>query len=37
LVERVDIGMDSLQVRMRVDALDAVAREMTGGGLGQAA
>jgi DNA invertase Pin-like site-specific DNA recombinase len=37
LVERVDIGTDRLQVRMRVDGLDAVAREMTGGGLGQAA
>ncbi|TVS11562.1 MAG: hypothetical protein EA424_23680, partial [Planctomycetaceae bacterium] len=37
LVERLDIGIDSLRVRMRVDGLDAVAREMTGGSLGQAA
>jgi site-specific DNA recombinase len=37
LVERVDIGIESLQVRMRIDGLDAVAREITGGGLGQAA
>jgi site-specific DNA recombinase len=37
LVERVDIGTDGLQVRMRVDGLHAIAREMTGGGLGQAA
>jgi site-specific DNA recombinase len=37
LVERVEIGTDSLQVRMRVDGLNAVAREMTGGGSGQAA
>ena len=37
LVERVDIGIDSLQVRIRVDGLEAVAREMTGDGLGKAA
>lgn len=37
LVERVDIGTDSLNVRLRVDGLSAVARELTGGGLGQAA
>jgi site-specific DNA recombinase len=37
LVERVDIGMDGLNVRLRVDGLIGLVREMTDGEMGQAA
>jgi len=37
LVERVDIGTDGLNVRLRVDGLDDLAREMLAGSLGEAA
>jgi site-specific DNA recombinase len=37
LVERVDIGADGLNVRLRVDGLTALVREMTDGEMGQAA
>ena len=37
LVERVDIGPDSLNVRLRVDGLGGLAREMLAGGIGEAA
>jgi len=37
LVERVDIGTDGLNVRLRVDGLGNLAREMIAGGVGEAA
>ena len=37
LVERVDIGVDGLNVRLRVDGLGGLAREMLVGGTGEAA
>ena len=37
LVERVDIGSDGLNVRLRVDGLGSLAREMLAGGIGEAA
>jgi site-specific DNA recombinase len=37
LVECVDIGMDGLNVRLRVDGLGSLAREMLAGNLGAAA
>lgn len=37
LVERVEIGMDGLNVRLRVDGLSGLAREMLAGGIGEAA
>ena len=37
LVERVDIGADGLNVRLRVDGLGGLAREMLTGGIGEAA
>ena len=37
LVERVDIGMDGLNVRLRVDGLTGLAREMLARGIGEAA
>ena len=37
LVERVHIGVDSLNVRLRVDGLSGLAREMQAGGLERAA
>jgi len=37
LVERVDIGTDGLNVRLRVDGLSGLAREMLSGGIGEAA
>ena len=37
LVERVDIGTDGLNVRLRVDGLGGLAREMLAGGIGEAA
>jgi len=37
LVERVDIGTDGLNVRLRLDGLDGLAREILAGGLGEAA
>jgi len=37
LVERVDIGSDGLNVRLRVDGLGGLAREMLAGGIGEAA
>jgi site-specific DNA recombinase len=37
LVERVDIGTDGLNVRLRVDGLGGLAREMLAGGIGGAA
>jgi len=37
LVERVDIGTDRLNVRLRVDGLSGLAREMLAGDMGQAA
>jgi len=37
LVERVDIGSDGLNVRLRVDGLGGLAREMLSGGIGEAA
>ena len=33
LVERVDIGTDGLNVRLRVDGLSSLAREMLAGGI----
>ena len=36
LVERVDIGTDGLNVRLRVDGLGGLAREMLAGGIGEA-
>ena len=37
LVERVEIGMDGLNVRLRVDGLGGLAREMLAGDMGAAA
>ena len=37
LVERVDIGEDGLRVRLRVDGLTGLAREMLAGDVGAAA
>ena len=37
LVERVDIGTDGLNVRLRVDGLGGLAREMLAGDIGEAA
>ena len=37
LVERVEIGVDGLNVRLRVDGLSGLAREMLAGGIGEAA
>ena len=37
LVERVDIGVDGLNVRLRVDGFGGLAREMLAGGIGEAA
>lgn len=37
LVERVDIGKDGLNVRLRVDGLGGLAREMLAGGVEAAA
>jgi hypothetical protein len=37
LVERVDIGTDALNVRLRVDGLGGLAREMLAGDIGDAA
>ena len=37
LVERVEIGTDGLDVRLRVDGLSGLAREMLAGGIGEAA
>ena len=37
LVERVDIGIDGLTFRLRVDGLGGLAREMLAGGVGEAA
>ncbi|MBC7286350.1 recombinase family protein [Hoeflea sp.] len=37
LVERVDIGMDGLNLGLRVDGLSSLAREMLTGGIGEAA
>lgn len=37
LVERVDIGTDGLNVRLRVDGLGSLAREMLAGDMGAAA
>ena len=37
LVERVEIGVDGLNVRLRVEGLSGLAREMLAGGIGEAA
>ena len=37
LVERVDISTDGLNVRLRIDGLSGLAREMLAGGVGEAA
>lgn len=37
LVERIDIGTNGLNVRLRVDGLSGLAREMLAGGIGEAA
>ena len=37
LVERVDIGTEGLNVRLRVDGLGSLAREMLAGNMGAAA
>jgi hypothetical protein len=37
LVERVDIGTDGLNVRLRVDGLSGIVREMLAGGIEAAA
>jgi hypothetical protein len=37
LVERVDIGKDGLNVRLRVDGLSGLAREILAGDIGEAA
>jgi hypothetical protein len=37
LVERVDIGTDNLNLRLRVDGLGCLAREMRAGDVGAAA
>ncbi|WP_330448333.1 hypothetical protein FLP41_14450 [Paracoccus marcusii] len=36
LVERVDLGADGLNVRLRVDGLGGLAREMLAGNMGAA-
>ncbi len=37
LIERVDIGMDGLDVRLRMDGLDGLARELMAGDMRAAA
>ena len=37
LVARVDIGTNGLNVRLRIDGLGSLAREMLTGGIGEAA
>ena len=37
LVERVEIGSSGLNVRLRMDGLSGLAREMLAGGIGEAA
>ncbi|TNE55009.1 MAG: recombinase family protein, partial [Sphingomonadales bacterium] len=37
LVERVDIGTDGLNVRLRIDGLGDLAREMQASDIGEAA
>jgi site-specific DNA recombinase len=37
LVERADIAADGLNVRLRVDGLSGLVREMAGGEMGRAA
>jgi hypothetical protein len=37
LVERVEIGTDGLEVRLRIDGFGIRAREMLAGGIGEAA
>ena len=37
LVERVDIGTNGLNLRLRMDGLTDLAREMLAGGIGEAA
>ena len=37
LVERVDISKDGLNVRIRIDGLGSLAREMLAGSVGEAA
>ena len=37
LIERIDIGSDGLNVRLRVDGLSGLAREMQSGNIGEAA
>ncbi|RYD46207.1 MAG: recombinase family protein, partial [Verrucomicrobiaceae bacterium] len=37
LIERVDVGSDGLNVRLRIDGLDGIAREMLGAAIGEAA
>jgi hypothetical protein len=37
LVERVEIGTDGLNVRLRVDGLAGLAHEMLAGDIGEAA
>jgi hypothetical protein len=37
LVERVEIGTDGLNVRLRVDGLSGLTREMLAGNMGEAA
>ena len=37
LVERVELGTDGLNVRLRMDGLNDLAREMLAGGIGEAA
>lgn len=37
LVERVDVGTEGLNVRLRVDGLSGLAREMLAGDIGEAA
>jgi hypothetical protein len=37
LVERVVIGTDGLNVRLRIDGLAGLSREMLGGNIGEAA
>ena len=36
-IERVDIAVDSVNVRLRMDGLSGLAREMLAGGVGVAA
>lgn len=36
LIERVDLRIDGLNVRLRVDGLSVLAREMLAGGIGEA-